>query len=343
MVALPAGAKIPWIKSPCVLSPELSRIAGCNIYLKLDNLQPSGSFKSRGVGNLMVRAAASGPPGIRFYCSSGGNAGLACATSAISLGCTATIVIPTSAPAIMISKLLALGVEVVQVGSNWAESDAHLRGELLARDPTGVYVPPFDHPQIWDGAATIVTELREQLGDTPLHGIICSVGGGGLLNGIMQGVESASSWPEGAKPKVIAVETTGADSLNASVRTGEHVTLPGITSIAKSLGATRVSDRTWRWSQESSNLESMAVSDADAAISCVRFADDARTLVEVACGATLVPVYRGDLREMLGKGLSDEEWAKKNVVVEVCGGANVTLALLAEYRETYASETTIKC
>ncbi|CAG9943274.1 unnamed protein product [Clonostachys rosea f. rosea IK726] len=159
----------------------------------------------------------------------------------------------------------------------------------------------------------------------------------------MQGVESASSWPEGAKPKVIAVETTGADSLNASVRAGEHVTLPGITSIAKSLGATRVSDRTWRWSQESSNLESMAVSDADAAISCVRFADDARTLVEVACGATLVPVYRGDLRELLGRGLSDEEWAKKNVVIEVCGGANVTLALLAEYRETYAGETTIKC
>ncbi|VUC21528.1 unnamed protein product [Clonostachys rosea] len=343
MVALPAGAKIPWIKSPCVLSPELSRVAGCNIYLKLDNLQPSGSFKSRGVGNLMVRAAASGgPPGIRFYCSSGGNAGLACATSAISLGCTATIVIPTSAPPIMVSKLLALGVEVVQIGSNWAEADAHLRNELLAKDPTGVYVPPFDHPQIWDGAATIVTELREQLGDTPLHGIICSVGGGGLLNGIMQGVESAS-WPEGAKPKIIAVETTGADSLNASVRAGEHLTLPGITSIAKSLGATRVSDRTWQWSQESSNLESMAVSDADAAISCVRFADDARTLVEAACGASLVPVYRGDLRQMLGKGLSDEEWATKNVVVEVCGGANVTLALLAEYRETYASETTIKC
>uniref|UniRef100_A0A8H7TPZ2 L-serine ammonia-lyase n=1 Tax=Bionectria ochroleuca TaxID=29856 RepID=A0A8H7TPZ2_BIOOC len=319
MVALPAGAKIPWIKSPCVLSPELSRIAATSTS-SLTTSSPAGP-SSPAAWETSWSGQQPLAPRHPLLLLLGGNAGLACATSAISLGCTATIVIPTSAPAIMISKLLALGVEVVQVGSNWAESDAHLRGELLARDPTGVYVPPFDHPQIWDGAATIVTELREQLGDTPLHGIICSVGGGGLLNGIMQGVESASSWPEGAKPKVIAVETTGADSLNASVRAGEHVTLPGITSIAKSLGATRVSDRTWRWSQESSNLESMAVSDADAAISCVRFADDARTLVE---------------------GLSDEEWAKKNVVIEVCGGANVTLALLAEYRETYAGETTIK-
>lgn len=65
-----------YIETPCIPSAELSRAAGCNIYLKLENLQPSGSFKSRGIGAMMSRALASSKTGrAHFYCSSGGNAG----------------------------------------------------------------------------------------------------------------------------------------------------------------------------------------------------------------------------------------------------------------------------
>ncbi|KAF7548228.1 hypothetical protein G7046_g8753 [Stylonectria norvegica] len=173
----------------------------------------------------------------------------------------------------------------------------------------------------------------------PIDAIVCSVGGGGLINGLMQGVE-AHSWPAGHKPKIIAVETIGADSLNASIKAGEHITLPEMTSIALSLGATRVSEQTWKWSQND-NLHSLVVSDADAAISCVRFADDGLQLVEAACGATIAVVYRGDLRECLGKGLSDEEWSRKNVVLEVCGGVNVTLDMLQSYKATYEEQSSI--
>lgn len=289
----------------------------------------------------MTRAVASGPGDVHFYCSSGGNAGLACATCAVALNRPATIVLPTSAPPLMKKKLLALGanVQVHTAGNVWAEADRYMRDELLANDPSGVYVPPFDHPHVWDGASTIVDELREQL-DMPIHGIVCSVGGGGLVNGVMQAVESLP-W-SGTRPTVIAVETCGADSLNASVRAGEHVTLPGITSIATSLGASRVSEQTWRWSQTSSHMHSMTVTDADAAISCVRFADDARLLVEVSCGAALAVAYRGDLRRVLGEGLSVEEWATRNVVLEVCGGAGVTLETLAMYRDKYGGESSSK-
>lgn len=287
----------------------------------------------------MTRAAAASSSNVHFYCSSGGNAGLACATSALSLGSKATIVVPTITSPLMKAKLLALGVEVHQVGKNWAAADAHLRENLLANDPTGVYVPPFDHPDIWEGASSIVEELREQI-DGPIDGIVCSVGGGGLLNGIMQGVEAAS-WPAGKKPRVLAVETHGADSLHASVVAGKHITLPEMASAATSLGATRVSSETWRHAQNP-NLTSLVLSDADAAVSCVRFADDALLLVEMACGATVATAYRGDLRAQLGKGLSDEEWARKNVVLEVCGGAGVTLEMLQEYRSKYGPEATIK-
>lgn len=286
----------------------------------------------------MTRAAASAPGPVHFYSSSGGNAGLACATSAVTLKQPATVVIPTSTSHLMERKLLELGAEVIWAGKNWFQADQYLRNELLAKDPTGVYVAPFDHPYIWDGASSIITELREQL-DVPIDAIVCSVGGGGLVNGLMQGIESYP-W-SGSKPTVLAVETIGADSLNASVKAGEHVTLPEITSIATTLGASRVSEQTWKWSQHP-NMKSIVVSDADAAISCARFADDARQLVEVSCGASLAVAYRGDLRVHLGEGLTDEEWSRKNVVLEVCGGSNVTLDMLEKYKQEYRDQTSIK-
>ncbi|KAI1452705.1 pyridoxal-phosphate dependent enzyme [Annulohypoxylon moriforme] len=333
-----------WIETPCIPSVPLSRAAGCNIFLKLENLQPSGSFKSRGIGHMMQQSMlGKRTSDVHFYCSSGGNAGLACATAAKILSRPCTIVVPTLTKQHMIDKMRLLGAKVHQVGSHWALADAHLRSELLAHDPAGVYVPPFDHPDIWKGASTMVDELVYQVKPhnvSQIDGIICNCGGGGLLNGIMTGIENNFPSPslphQKSKPKVLAVETIGADSLNASVRAGELVTLPAITSIATSLGAPRVSEESFRWSQEASYLTSLTVSDAEAVAATSRFADDARMLVEVACGATIAPVYNGDLRRLLGgESLSNEEWREKNVVVIVCGGSNVSLEALRVWEEQY--------
>ncbi|KAI1761337.1 pyridoxal-phosphate dependent enzyme [Hypoxylon sp. FL1150] len=331
-----------YIETPCIPSAALSRAAGCNIFLKLENLQPSGSFKSRGIGNLMYQAMLT-KENVHFYCSSGGNAGLAAATSAAVLSRPCTIVVPMLTPQYMVEKIRLLGAQVHQVGAHWALADEHLRTKLLAKDPNGVYVPPFDHPLIWTGASTIVSELASQLRplgvSRPPDAIVCSCGGGGLLNGIMEGVESY--FPDAReKPRVLAVETVGADSLNASVRAGELVTLPGITSVATSLGAPRVAERAFRWAREAPHLESLVVTDADAVMGSVRFADDARMLVEVACGATMATAYNGDLRRIVGvakdgRALSDEEWSGKNVVMIVCGGSLVSLEILRAYREKY--------
>ncbi|KAI0883198.1 pyridoxal-phosphate dependent enzyme [Annulohypoxylon maeteangense] len=333
-----------WIETPCIPSATLSRAAGCNIFLKLENLQPSGSFKSRGIGYMMQKAMfGKRTSDAHFYCSSGGNAGLACATAAAILNRPCTIVVPLSTKEHIIEKLRLLGAKVHQAGSHWALADAHLRSELLANDSVGVYVPPFDHPDIWEGASTLVDEIIAQVKSynvSQIDGIICNCGGGGLLNGIMTGVEknfstSSSSHPK-PKPRVLALETIGADSLNASVHAGHLVTLPAITSIATSLGAQRVSEESFRWSQEASYLTSLVVSDAEAVAATMRFADDARMLVEVACGATIATVYNGDLRRVLGgEEMSDEEWRGKNVVVIVCGGSNVSLDALGVWGEQF--------
>jgi L-serine/L-threonine ammonia-lyase len=300
---------------------------------------------------------------VHFYCSSGGNAGLACAMAAITLGKPCTIAVPTLTSAYMIAKLRALGAEVQQVGAHWAAADAHLRDVLMpvaaAAGVAAVYVPPFDHPYLWAGASGIVAELPRQLrpllgggggegeGDVAPDGIVCNVGGGGLLNGIMEGVEkhiqgggsgsgkTAATWK--TAPHVLAVETVGADSLDHSVRAGELVTLPAITSIATSLGAPTVSRRTFEWATRDAphRLTTSVVTDADAIMGSARLADDARLLVEVACGATVAPVYNGGLRRWLGKGLSDDEWARKNIVLVICGGSNISLEILKGYQEKY--------
>ncbi|CAN8095587.1 unnamed protein product [Discula destructiva] len=348
----------PWIETPCIYSAPLSREAGCNIYLKLDNLQPSGSFKSRGVGNLMFRAVAaasfsssscasppSQPGTIHFYTSSGGNAGLACIVAANTLQRPATVVVPLSTLPHMVSKLRELGADVVQVGENWAAADAHLRTVVIPEferahpDARAVYVPPFDHRDIWDGAETLVQELERQMAESfasKVDGIVCSVGGGGLLCGIMQGVQKLKEKGYG-KPMVLAVETHGGDSLNASVLAGELVTLPRITTIATSLGATRVAEEAYAWTlRAGDDLVSTVVTDRESVVAMERFLNDARILVESACSASIATVYNGDLRSHLGKELSKADWAAKNIVVIVCGGSNISLGMLEKYKEQFA-------
>ena len=132
-----ADDKQPWIETPLIWSRSISKAAGCNVYLKLENTQPSGSFKSRGLGNFVKARLAenaqhgNGKP-THFFCSSGGNAGLACVHAAVTLDCPATIVVPLSTSDYMIQKLRDAGAkDVVQIGETWSEADRFLHETLL--------------------------------------------------------------------------------------------------------------------------------------------------------------------------------------------------------------------
>ncbi|OAA70574.1 serine family amino acid catabolism-related protein [Cordyceps fumosorosea ARSEF 2679] len=341
-----ADIKIPYIETPLIKSANLSRIAGCNVYLKLENLQPSGSFKSRGIGHFMVqqlatlRAAGPSAPSPHFYSSSGGNAGLACVHAARTLGCRATVVVPLSTTPFMVDKLRAAGAaDVVRVGASWQEADDHLTGTLMpaaaaAGDgETPVYVPPFDAQGIWDGNAGIAREAAAQLAASSQHypndssgvvdAIVCSVGGGGLFAGIMQGVEGLGV--DGKRTRVVAVETEGADSLHRAVRAGELVTLPGITSLATSLGARRVCARALECAL-AGNVVTAVLPDAEAIRACRRFADEERLVVELACGVCPAIIYTGKIRELV-PGLDENS----NVVIVVCGGSNMSYDIMDKY------------
>ena len=229
----------------------------------------------------------------------------------------------------MIAKIRNAGARtVIQHGDSWKEADAYLRDEAMPKDPDGIYVPPFDSPLIWDGHSTLVTEVKQQMernkAGTP-DAVVCSVGGGGLFAGVMMGLER-EGWQS---VKVLAMETEGAQSLNESVRAGHRVALDKVTSIAKTLGAKMVCERAFELSKKDT-VTSVVLSDAEAAMGCWRFADDERIMVEPACGVSLAICYDGRLKKLL-PGLGKES----KVVIVVCGGADVTLNMLTEWKTQY--------
>ncbi|MCB1149190.1 MAG: pyridoxal-phosphate dependent enzyme [Chlamydiia bacterium] len=296
-----------FVKTPLVFGREISRRLDKKIFLKLECLQPSGSFKNRGMGSTCAFYQKQGFKGV--VSSSGGNAGLATTFAAKRLGLDVKVVLSTKTPQFMVDKLESEGAEVIRYGDVWDK--ANVRAKEFAEELGYGFVSPFDHPETWKGHASLSHELKEQ-GEKP-DAIILSVGGGGLMCGVAQGLHEIG-W--GDVP-IIASETEGAASFAASVKAGKVVTLENVDTVAVSLGAKRVCDRAFEWTKEH-EIHSVTVSDRQALDACLAFADDQRLLVEPACGAALAVLYE-DLPAVR---------PYKKVIVVVCGGNLVNRTLL---------------
>ncbi|KAF5929268.1 L-serine dehydratase/L-threonine deaminase [Diceros bicornis minor] len=310
------------VKTPIRDSMTLSKVAGTSVYLKMDSAQPSGSFKIRGIGHLCKTWAERGCE--HFVCSSAGNAGLAAAYAARKLGIPATIIVPSTTPALTIERLKNEGAMVKVVGEMLDEA-FELAKALAKNNPGWVYVPPFDDPLIWEGHASVVAELKETLGTKP-GAIALSVGGGGLLCGVVQGLQEVG-W--GDVP-IIAMETIGAHSFHAATAAGKLVSLPQITSVAKALGVKTVGAQALKLFQEHPIFPEV-ISDQEAVAAIEKFVDDEKVLVEPACGAALAAVYSRVLQKLQGEGKLRAPLS--SLVVIVCGGSNISLAQLRALRE----------
>lgn len=257
----------------------------------------------------------------------------------------------------MIEKMRAAGAsDVIRHGASWFEADRYLRENFIEnRDnksdsfARNIYVPPFDHQDIWRGAGTLIDEMIKQLPPRqydnidiycpfPADAIVCSVGGGGLLNGIIDGLErhlptyQLTTLPRKTTKnvRILAVETAGADSLAHSLRKGGLQSLPAITSQAITLGALCVAQQTLKNAQfPPSGIEvaSIVGSDADAAMGVVRLCDELQLEVELACGIS-VQIGLDRLREVIPDLKSDSR-----VVIIVCGGNGVTSEMITDYRQ----------
>ncbi|KAK2507861.1 hypothetical protein MC885_001353 [Smutsia gigantea] len=318
------------VKTPIRDSMTLSQVAGTRVYLKIDSAQPSGSFKIRGIGHLCKRWAEQGCE--HFVCSSAGNAGMAAAYAARKLGIPATIIVPNTTPALTIERLKNEGAMVRVVGETLDEA-FELAKALAKNNPGWVYIPPFDDPLIWyvepsfawEGHTSIVKELQEMLSEKP-GAIALSVGGGGLLCGVVQGLQEVG-W--GDVP-VIAMETMGAHSFHVSTIAGKLVSLPRTTSVAKALCVRTVAAQTMKLFREHP-IFSEVVSDQEAVAAAEKFVDDEKILVEPACGAALAAVYSHVVQKLQGEGKLRTPLS--SLVVIVCGGSNISLAQLQALKE----------
>jgi threonine dehydratase len=186
------------------------------LFLKLENLQPIGSFKLRGAYNKIASLSdAERARGVITYSS--GNHAQGVAYAARTVGAKATVVMPRTAPAIKAEATRRLGAEIEFVGP--ASSERQARAEQLAAERGLCIIPPFDDLQIIAGQGTIGLELLEDLPEVDT--VLVPIGGGGLISGIALAIKA-----QRPQVRVIGVEPESANDAQQGLRRGERVTLP---------------------------------------------------------------------------------------------------------------------
>ena len=224
------------VRTPLADIPALTARVGVPVALKCEHLQPIGAFKIRGAVNAIARIAErGGAAGV--VTASSGNHGQAVAYAARRHDLRAVVVMPASTPRVKVDGVKRHGGEVVFAGAVRSAEQA-ARMEAIAREEGLVPVPPFDHPDVVAGQATVGLEILEQRPDVDT--ILSPVSGGGLLAGISIAVRELRP---GAR--LIGVEPEGAAKLTAALGAGQPVTLERTHSMADGLLTQSIGRLTW--------------------------------------------------------------------------------------------------
>jgi threonine dehydratase len=303
-------------RTPLVRSQALSTRWGANVYLKLENFQKTGSFKPRGAFfkllNLSDEERSCGVVGV-----SGGNHAQGLAFAARTLGISATICMPATTPKNYLEATAGYGASIRLSDTIHAafQDAAHLQsqGQTL--------IHPFDDESLAAGQGTVGLEILEELPN--VSRCYVSIGGGGLIAGIASALRARiDSFEKGTNqlyPKVIGVETVGADAMAQAVAANQIVPLPAITSIARTLGAPAVSKFTLEAVQELVE-EVLVVSDQESIHELFFLLERCKVLAEPAAACCLAAANRQS-----ASFRKDE-----NIVIVICGG-NASIADLAEW------------
>ena len=298
----------PYIKrTPLERSETLSRHLGTNVYVKYELFQKTGSFKPRGAFNKMMSLTEEQrQKGV--VAVSGGNHAQGVAYAAAKLNMEALILMPENTPKNYLDAARNYGAAIEllpTIAAAFAEIERH-------RELGRTLVHPFDDELVIAGQGTVGLEILE---DCPqVTDVFSSIGGGGLAGGVAIAVKSVKP---GAR--VFGVETVGADAMAQAIAAGHVVELPAITSIAKTLGAPAVTERTLLLVQE--YLESVTVVTDDEAIASLKFiVERLKVFPEPASSCNLAAAEK----------LRAEFSPDSHVVIILCGG-NFSVADLCAY------------
>ena len=261
---------------------EPGDLLATRIWLKLELLQHTGSFKVRGALNRIVAAAARGEVGeAGVVAASGGNAGLAVAYAAAREGFAARVYVPETAPAVKVDRLRELGADVVLLGDRY--SVAYEAAVADAADTGAVFCHAYDQPEVCAGQGTLGLELLEQL-DGEVDTVLVAVGGGGLMAGVATALEG--------RARVVGVEPRSIPTLNAALAAGAPVDVPVSGVAVDSLGATRLGGIAWEVSQRTP-VQSVLVSDDEIVRARRVLWEDHRVIVEHGAATVIAALLSG--------------------------------------------------
>ena len=220
-------------KTEMIHAPELN--SECEVYLKTENLQVTGSFKVRGayykISQLSEEEKACG-----VVASSAGNHAQGVALAAAKNGISSLICIPDSAPISKVEATKSYGAEVELVSG--AYDDSYKRALDLVEEQGRTLIHPFDDPDVIAGQGTIGLEILDQLKDVDV--VLVPIGGGGLISGVAYAIKRMQP-----NVKVYGVQAAGAPSMLESIRKKEKVTLETVDTFADGIAVKHPGDLTY--------------------------------------------------------------------------------------------------
>lgn len=251
-------------------------------WLKCEFLQHTGVFKVRGALNLLLAARERGElaPGRGVVIASGGNAGLATAYAASTLGVTATVFVPSAASPVKLARLRGYGAEVRVVGSEYAH--AAEAAEAFAADTGALRSHAYDLPDVVAGAGTLALELAQDVPD--LDTVVVAVGGGGLFAGIAAALQG--------RARIVAVEPASAPTLRSAIEAGQPVDVAVGGVAVDSLGARRVGAIAWSVARRTGPV-SVLVADEDIVRARHRLWRDHRIAAEAGAATAYAALLAG--------------------------------------------------
>ncbi len=288
-----------------------THVAGVTYHLKLESMQPTGSFKVRGA----LAAVAAIPDGKRILAVSAGNHALGIAWAARRLGIPATVVIAETASTAKRAKLETLPIELIRYGQSYDEAEAYTIGLARDADADTVFISAYNDPLVIAGAATVLDEIVEQRAPAGPLTVVVPGSGGGLLAGIAL---RASQLTSDERPiTVIGVEAANSPAMSAALKAGHTVDVPVADTIADGLagniepGSVTVDLILGRVAE----IVSVTEAEIHAAL---RFLATEHGLIAEGAGAVTLAAL-----------LADKVQAGKGEVVAIVSGRNIALPKLA--------------
>jgi len=294
--------------TPCRLSHALERRGADNVYLKFENLHPTGSFKERGAANKLARLSeADRARGV--ITASAGNHAQAVAYHATRLGIRSTVVMPEVTPLIKVSNTRRHGANVVLHGATF---DDAVDEALRRREEEGsILVHAFNDEEIVAGQGTLGLELVEQFGDE-LAAVVVPIGGGGLMSGIAIAVKEQLP-----NVRMIGVEAAAAPSAKASLDAGEIRKIQTSETISDGIAIKRIGDVTFPYLQRYVD-EVAVVDDEEVAAAILLLLEGEKALVEGAGAAGVAAILHGKV-----------DLPQDGVTVAVLCGGNIDVNILS--------------